>query len=91
MIFDQSEELAEERRLPLSRRLTLMINHIADALPEKVAKAQLGDATRALNLLVDLRETLAERESEKKLERLDDWYARLLDEEAEKKRKADAR
>ena len=66
LIFEQSETLAEERRLPLSRRLSLLINQISDALPEKVEKAQLGDATRALNILLDLRDAVAAREDAKR-------------------------
>ena len=75
-IFEESATLGEERRLPLSRRLSLMINQIADSLPEKVEKAQLGDATRALSLLIDLTETLAAKEAAKR-ERSDELEKKL--------------
>jgi transposase-like protein len=42
LIFAQSEEDAEKRRLPMSRRLALLINQIVDSLPDKVEQAKLG-------------------------------------------------
>ena len=83
-LYALSEKLAEEDRLPLYRRLNLLINQISDALPEMVASARLGDATRALTTLISLSESLEasykareERTSDvrAKLERLLERYA----------------
>ncbi len=57
-IFGLSERLAEQNRLPLHRRLNLLIDQISDALPEMVESARLGDATRALTTLISLSESL---------------------------------
>ncbi len=57
-IYEMSEVLAEQQRLPLHRRLNLLINQISDALPGMVETARLGDATRALSTLLTLSETL---------------------------------
>ena len=57
--------LAEQKRLPLHRRLNLLINQISDALPGMVETARLGDATRALTTLITLSESLkAKKEAE---------------------------
>jgi transposase-like protein len=57
-IFEMSELLGEQKRLPLHRRLNLLINQISDALPDMVENARLGDATRALATLIPLSESL---------------------------------
>jgi len=63
-IYELSEILAEKKRLPLDRRLNLLINQISDALPGMVENARLGDATRALSTLITLSESLkAKREA----------------------------
>ena len=76
-IVEQSETLHEHLRLTLSQRLDLVIDQIVESLPEKVALARLGEAARALSLLIGLSNTIAAEEAREQ-ERGRDVYDKLM-------------
>lgn len=61
-LVEQSETLHQHLRLKMSKRLDLVIDQIIESLPEKVASARLGEAARALSLLIDLSNTISAEE-----------------------------
>lgn len=63
-LVEQSETLHQHLRLTMSQRLDLVIDQIVESLPEKVAMARLGEAAKALSLLIDLSNTISAEEKQ---------------------------